>query len=112
MADVDIAAPGVDRVAARRKLQFLDRLAEWAVGVACMGSQLYQQGRADQVHQEHRERDVLDPVRVGRQPPRRREEDGVVQRVEHLRTSDSLSLNGWPTAEPKQNACGRVRDWR
>ena len=60
-----IAFPGVDREGPGRQTQGRYRLTEGAIGGPVEGAQLHQDAGPQCRHQPHRERGMLQPVRVG-----------------------------------------------
>src|SRR5215208_6060399 len=91
-----ITAPMVDRVAACIASEDVDRLAERAVRVAAVRSELDDQARARELYGEHPEGDMFPPRRLRGYAARAYKEDRVVEHIEqrsHCRLSRCVRVN-------------------
>ena len=90
MGGVGVAEPRVDGIAAGGELQFLDGLAEGAVGDAVLGAEFDEDARLEELREEHGEGRVLDPSGFSVQALGKEGEQRVVEGVEYRQHGDSL----------------------
>lgn len=90
MGGVGIAEPGVNRIAAGRKLQLLDGLTEGTVGDAVLGTEFEEDAGLQKFGEEQGEGRVFDPSRLSVQAAGKVGEQRVVEWVEYRRHGDSL----------------------
>ena len=82
VADVTVAFPRVDGIAARPEIELVDRLAHRGVRVALERAEFDEHPRTKHADERRRERDVPMPMRHVRQPCRRHERLRIVERIE------------------------------